>query len=605
MQNADKGRINYRIKRLSVSPQIALVGGGQTVHFQAAARNDAGLTWSVNGVPGGNPSVGMIDPQGNYTAPPSLSGIVKITVTTHQDLAKSATATAIVIPPGEVTATNNPQVALYTISPPAHANVSVQFGTDTNYGLTTWAQRTPRSRDTVGIFVAGMRAFTTYHMRAIVQFDKDLEFVDSDHVEFDKDLEFIDSDHVFTTGGLAPDRLPQITAAATLGLTPQPGVELINLVNIPNLDDSPLQVFATDLSGNTVWSYLYEGSSADLIQPVKLLPNGHFLVVITPGSFFPPPPIPPGTIDVVREIDLAGNTIREISIEDLNNRLATAGFDLVGGVFHHDVFPLPNGHWIVLVDTIKEFSDLPGYPGTIAVLGDALVDLDLSLQPVWIWNSFDHLDVNRHPMSFPDWTHSNAILYSHDDGNLLLSIRNQNWIIKIDYRHGRGDGDVIWRLGQGGDFTLQNGTDPTDWFYAQHDPSFATSRTARTFSLVMFDNGDDRSFPPGMVCGETGAPPCLYSTVPILQIDESARTAALSFHYTAPQYSGFGGNAELLSNGNIEFDECSVGSTVPNRAIVFEVTQEPSPQVVWQMDITGAFAYRAFRIPSLYPGVQW
>jgi arylsulfate sulfotransferase len=129
--------------------------------------------------------------------------------------------------------------------------------------------------------------------------------------------------------------------------------------------------------------------------------------------------------------------------------------------------------------------------------------------------------------------------------------------------------------------------------------------TAGTFSLTIFDNGDDRLFPTGVTCSSAGAPPCLYSTVPILQIDEWAKTASTSFHYTTPQYSLFGGNAELLRNGNIEFDECSLGLTGPHRTTVFEVTRQPSPQIVWQMDITGHFAYRAFRIPSLYPGVQW
>jgi cation transport ATPase len=37
-----------------------------------------------------------------------------------------------------------------------------------------------------------------------------------------------------------------------------------------------------------------------------------------------------------------------------------------------------------------------------------------------------------------------------------------------DYRNGAGDGHVVWRLGQGGDFAL-NSTDPTAWFSHQHN----------------------------------------------------------------------------------------------------------------------------------------
>jgi len=40
-------------------------------------------------------------------------------------------------------------------------------------------------------------------------------------------------------------------------------------------------------------------------------------------------------------------------------------------------------------------------------------------------------------------------------------------------------------------------------------------------------------------------------------------------------------------------------------ALITEVTKVIPPQTVWQMAITSQFAYRGFRIPSLYPGVQW
>jgi hypothetical protein len=53
---------------------------------------------------------------------------------------------------------------------------------------------------------------------------------------------------------------------------------------------------------------------------------------------------------------------------------------------------------------------------------------------------FDHLDINRRPYLFPDWTHTNAILYSADDGNLIISIRHQNWLVKVDYANGMGAG---------------------------------------------------------------------------------------------------------------------------------------------------------------------
>ena len=140
---------------------------------------------------------------------------------------------------------------------------------------------------------------------------------------------------------------------------------------------------------------------------------------------------------------------------------------------------------MLLASVYKSFDNLPGYPGTTNVLGDVLIDVDQNFNPDWVWNSFDHLDVNRHPYLFPDWTHSNALLYSADDHNLLLSVRHQNWIVKIDFEDGQGSGNILWRLGAGGDFQLAGGTDPTDWFYAQHGPNYFSTNTTGVFKLCV------------------------------------------------------------------------------------------------------------------------
>ncbi len=61
------------------------------------------------------------------------------------------------------------------------------------------------------------------------------------------------------------------------GGTPQPGIEMWNTIQPAN--DS--QVFATDLSGNVIWTYSYSHSSNDYIQGIQLLPNGNLLMVIS------------------------------------------------------------------------------------------------------------------------------------------------------------------------------------------------------------------------------------------------------------------------------------------------------------------------------------
>ena len=53
-------------------------------------------------------------------------------------------------------------------------------------------------------------------------------------------------------------------------------------------------------------------------------------------------------------MNLAGDTVREITINDLNVELANATCaecKVTLQTFHHDVTPLPNGHWLVLANT--------------------------------------------------------------------------------------------------------------------------------------------------------------------------------------------------------------------------------------------------------------
>ena len=269
--------------------------------------------------------------------------------------------------------------------------------------------------------------------------------------------------------------------------------------------------------------------------------------------------------------------------------------------FSHDVLTLPNGHWVTIIQASQDFTDLPGYPGTTSVLGDLLVDIDLNGKVAWSWSAFDHLDITRYPyFGLPDWTHSNALVYTND-GNLLLSIRHQSWILKIDYGNGTGSGNILWRLGEGGDFTLLGG-DASQWFYAQHFPNIIDVNGSQT-TVAVYDNGNFRIDPStGVYCGSTGAPPC-YTRATIFQIDESKNIATLFWQDLPGYFSFWGGSIDLLSNGDMEFDSSDPFDTDDSQ--ITEVTQTGSPQIVWQMNITGTNAYRGYRIPSLYPGVTW
>ncbi|MFZ0661691.1 MAG: aryl-sulfate sulfotransferase [Acidobacteriaceae bacterium] len=529
----------------------------------------------------------------------SVSGSLAVTLTsgtTPTTQTVQLAGTGVQLSGGEslVTQTANPLVALYSFQPEEQGTVHVEFGTDTTYGRSTASVATPANDGPVAILVAGMKQNTTYHMRAVVT-ETDGTVVD-------------DQDHTFKTGSFPASMLPTLTATTSPGQTPQPGIELLD-ATAGSGNKQYLDAYAIDLQGNIIWGYNFpDGAGPNtIVQPIKLMPNGNFLVELSFASQFVLPnqgvTLTPAdeSVDLIREIDLAGDPVAQITMAQLNAKLAAAGYNMTLLDFHHDVAILPNGHIIAIANMIKPYTNLTGYSGTTNVLGDVLVDLDQNFNVSWVWSEFDHLDVNRHPIAFPDWTHTNAVVYSPDDGDLLVSMRHQSWIIKIDYENGTGSGDILWRLGNGGDFTLNGGTAPEDWFYGEHDPTFASAATSGQFSLAMMDNGYGRILADGSSC--TGSGSACYTTAPIMAINEAAKTATITFRATVPaaKFSVWGGSGTQLANGDLEYDLCALsgGSEVD------EVTTTSPSQPVWTLQETGENLYRAHRLPSLYPGVQW
>ena len=310
---------------IEVSPQSAAVLAGQTVQLTAAVTDTSsgaaaattGVTWSA--------SAGSVDQNGNFTAPSQVqTTTVFVTATSTKDQSKFGRALIHVIAAGQVAGTANPQVASYAIVPGAPAKVTVNFGLDTTYGLSTWALPSGVSGP-VNFLVAGMKANTAYHMAAVVAFDDGTRFVDADHV--------------FTTGAVEPAaEMPAITVNTTVGKTPQSGVEAFDLLG------GVSRPTVTDINGNVLWAYT-AAPNGPVAFPIKLLANGHFLLNFDVGSALD------GNQSDMREVDLAGNLIWEMTAADLNKALAgaaCAGCNITVVGTHHDFVELPNGHLIVI-----------------------------------------------------------------------------------------------------------------------------------------------------------------------------------------------------------------------------------------------------------------
>jgi hypothetical protein len=84
---------------ISGNPPTLIVG--LTANLTATVANaSGGVTWAVNGVPGGNTTVGTITPQGAYTAPAAVpaGGTVTITATSTAAPGASAQVTIGIVP---------------------------------------------------------------------------------------------------------------------------------------------------------------------------------------------------------------------------------------------------------------------------------------------------------------------------------------------------------------------------------------------------------------------------------------------------------------------------------------------------------------------------
>ena len=473
-----------------------------------------------------------------------------------------------------VSPTKNSLVANYTIAAPDGSQVRIDFGPTTQYGRSTWEVPAPVGSGVVSILVAGMLPDTQYHMRAAIRLE------DGSTV--------YDGDHTFSTGPLPATGIPRLSVTSP-GI-PCPGVELVNM--------NPGSPVAAELDGSVCWYYYNEHDLEFDAHPMPLrqLSNGNFMVLVTNRYTKDNTPY-----CVLREVDLTSTTVsneyglRELHMAVLNERLQNIktpfGRTVHVNYYSHDFYPMENGHVILLC---QEFLDVEVNGQLTRVMGDALVDLDPQFNPVWVWSIVDVLDVNRHPFLWEpshDWTHCNAVQPT-PDGNLMLSVRNQSWVFKIDYANGSGSGQVLWKLGFEGNFALQD-TGPANWFFAQHYPHILTTQGTNITSITVVDNGNYR---PG-----TDPPP--FSRGLIVEMDETQKTAQIAWQFPiSPDFfSYWGGNVVQLPNGNMEI---CMSRPSPQHSTAFEVDYD-TKSVVWQMDIAPPYAYRSYRIPSLYPGVQW
>lgn len=463
-----------------------------------------------------------------------------------------------------ITPTDHPLVFIYSAPPcPNGSRMKVQFQAPGDR-LQQTPYRACDAQHTMNFYVAGLRAGAVYSAWQIVQTGQ------------------------ATTSG-APLTFGTATVsfdfpAVPLTAAPLPAADGILLQSVLQLP-----AVATDLAGNLIW-YGPPGISY-VTRPVA---GGTFLGVYEDGT-------QNSSYQFFREFDFVGNTVAETNAARVSEQLASMGLHPIN-CFHHEARKLPNGDYLVLASSERILIDVQG-PGPVDVLGDTILILNPNLQVTWAWDAFDHLDPHRMAIlgeqcSYPantgcasfylaqtaqDWLHGNALELT-PDGNILYSIRHQDWIVKIDYRNGAGSGDVLWRLGRGGDFQISS-SDVFPWFSHQHDANVE----ADGVTLAVFDDGNTRA----------ASDPTAQSRGQVLQLDEANHAATLTLNADLGVFAPALGSAQRLPNGDYHFD-VGFGSD-PSSGIAYARSLElnVSGDVVYGIQF-GALEYRSFRMRNLY-----
>ena len=525
--------------------------------------------------------------------PWSVEGTYSVSVVTRditQHIVYPATTVQYVISPivtqsgqSSVNTTHHPLVALFSAGPcTVGHSIRVRFrqaGTQT-YAATN---SVPCSSSSANFLVAGMQAVSQYQMH---------------WEEFAPGFDNNGSDLTFTTGHL-PNNFPLLRFQVNVQPQNHDSGFPLNYYQFLPGTGQPFITWpvATDLTGHVVWYYPGQ------IQVTRTEPGGNFFEL---------------DLLTLSEYDLAGNKTLETNVEILNEQLAAKGYPVMTSFNPHETRRLANGG--ILLIGARDMASTQYQGGTqqnpVDIIGDMILVLDHNMQLVWAWDSFAHQDLSRaatlgetcgHESSgcplfsndfqiANDWLHTNSAQVTAD-GNIVLSQRHQDWVIKINYNNGHGDGSLLWRMGPYGDFTITNPPqtqcgDPAvfPWFTHQHDANVQTQIGALE-TLTVFDDGNLRY----VQCGNTG-----NSRGMVLQVSERTHTVFIQMEADLGGYSGALGSAQMLpsaTNGTY-FSFGNGLLLVPTHA-TRSTEVDVHGNIVYELQ-GNWWAYRTYRMQDLY-----
>jgi len=430
-----------------------------------------------------------------------------------------------------------------------------------------------------------------------------------------------------TTGSLPGDLPPVEVEVEAEADAMSPGLTLFDAVPINGNGANDGHLLAVDPAGEIVWYY----RQAHSIQDSRRTSAGDILFI---NHEVGARQLDPLTDDFV---EFSGVTGLETAPEDEQGR-KYVGPDAIRvdtDQMHHEVAELPNGNLVTLSREVRTVEGFPDdlceegddFDGSYEVGADTVVEFSPETgEVVHEWSLFDYVDPLEsldvlsagsfcgtyldpvYPdMSARDWTHANGVVLDEARNVLWVSVRHLNQLLAIRYADDDAGtaGELVWKLGEGGDFDLTEG----EWFLYQHAPQVLPDGT-----LMIYDNGNGRA---GTSFDDPAEYP--YSRAVQYELDTDAMTARQVWESRldtpdSPVYAPFVGDADMLDGGTVLVTHGgqtdppadsprAEGVTVWGRIV--EVDYD-SGDVVFDLRVRddggeGWRIYRSERIPTLYP----
>ena len=333
-------------------------------------------------------------------------------------------------------------------------------------------------------------------------------------------------------------------------------------------------VAAYDVNGDVRW-YLNESFTWD----IKRLNNGNIL--LSSNRLINPPYYMTGLM----EMDLLGKVYYE--------------YTLPGG-YHHDVFELENGNFIIASDNFEN--------GTVE---DYIVEMDRktgeivkTIDLTKILPQDEGRNVNATDY---DWFHNNSVWYDAATNSLTLSGRHQDAVVNLDY----STNEINWIVGskEGWSKEMQK-----YFFEPDENTEFQWSQHAAMIlpdgNLFVFDNGNNRSkTSENAVSAENN-----YSRGVIYQLDKENKIIHQVWQYGKERgsefYSPYISDVDYFNDGHYLIHSGGISKTEdgkPNNepaglqkagSMNSITTEVKDDEVIFEMQLPGNF-YRAEKM-SLY-----